>query len=57
MGEILEMVDSFVSEGRSIVLFYPSVAEYEKYAENADRNLAVVGSENVCGAEKFIELP
>ena len=57
MGGILEMVESFISKDQVRVLFYPSVAEYEKCVENIDGRVVVVGRENVWGAEAFVELP
>ena len=57
MGGILEMVESFISKDQIRVLFYPSVAEYEKCVENIDGRVVVVGRENVWGAEAFVELP
>jgi len=49
-GEILSDVDT-------VVLFSPSGSYYERFVEEEDIDVLVVGTENAVGADTFVELP
>jgi DNA integrity scanning protein DisA with diadenylate cyclase activity len=58
MAALSDLLDDVVSDVEAVLLFSPSNAHYQRFADaDLDEDLLVVASEDAVGAETYVELP